>query len=186
MLSKYPLRSASTTSRMPRVQQSVDCLHRVQRTALRPVGVLLRLQVGLEDRFQHQHRRHLHHAIPDRRDPQRPLLAVRLGDLHPPDRLRTIRLRSCSSSASSPSHRSTPVRLDVLERLAVHPGRSAVGSAAVRRRSQHVLAVHLVVQRVEAVARAIPSLWHATPSAASEPLSELLGSSPISWSFARF
>ena len=34
----------------------------------RPVGVLLRLQVGLEDRLQDQHHRHLRHAIANRAD----------------------------------------------------------------------------------------------------------------------
>ena len=64
---------------MPRAHQAVNRLNGVQGTASRPVGVLLRLQVGLEDRLQDQHRRHLHHAVTDRRNAQRPLFAVRLS-----------------------------------------------------------------------------------------------------------
>ena len=65
--------------RMPRVHMPVDLPDGVQGAVVWPVGVLLRLQVGLEDRLQDQHHRHLHHAVPDRTDPQRPLLAIRLS-----------------------------------------------------------------------------------------------------------
>jgi hypothetical protein len=44
------------------------------------------------------------------------------------------------------------VRLDVLEPLAIHSCRSAVGFAAFIGESQNVLPVHLVVQRIEAKA----------------------------------
>ena len=151
----------------------------VQCTAVWPIGVLLRLQVGLEDRLQDQHRRHLHHPVPDRGDPQRPLLAIRLGDVHPPHRMRSIR-SLLSSSASSSSHRSTPYASMSSN---VWPSTPAAPPLALQQcvgERQHVPSVHLVVQRVEAIARAIPSLWHATPSAASEPYWRLLGSSPIS------
>jgi hypothetical protein len=47
-----------------------------------------------------------------------------------------------------PSH--LAVRLDVLERLAVDSCRSAIGFAAFVGESQNVLAVHLVIQRIEA------------------------------------
>jgi len=40
----------------------------VQGAVVWPVGVLLRWEVGLEDRLQDQHHRHLRHAIPDRAD----------------------------------------------------------------------------------------------------------------------
>ena len=65
--------------RMPRVDQPVDLPDGVQGAAVWPVGVLLRLQVGLEDRLQDQHHGHLRHAVPDRTDPQRALLAIRLS-----------------------------------------------------------------------------------------------------------
>ena len=53
---------------MARRQQPVHTLDRVMRAPARPVGVLLRLQVGLEDRRQHQHRRRLRHPVPETRD----------------------------------------------------------------------------------------------------------------------
>ena len=56
---------------MPRVHQLVHMTDRVMGTATGSVRVLLRLQVGLEDRFEHQHRRRLHHAITNARNPQR-------------------------------------------------------------------------------------------------------------------
>src|SRR5450631_3146611 len=50
---------------MSRVDQLVDVLYCVQRAAVRPIGILLRLQVSLEDRFENQHCRHLRNPIPD-------------------------------------------------------------------------------------------------------------------------
>ena len=48
--------------------QSVLPTHRLEGAVTCAIGVLLRLQVGLKDRFKHQHRRRLHHPVPDRRD----------------------------------------------------------------------------------------------------------------------
>ena len=62
ILSKYPLRSASTTCPCPVFSRRVD-VPTASVCCVRAVGVLLRLQVGLEDRLQDQHRRHLRHAI---------------------------------------------------------------------------------------------------------------------------
>ena len=47
------------------VDQLVDVLYCVQRAAVRPIGILFRLQVGLEDRFENQHGRSLCNPIPD-------------------------------------------------------------------------------------------------------------------------
>src|SRR5262249_49106627 len=54
--------------RMPRVDQPMDMPDGIQGAPIGPVGVLLRLQVGLEDRLRDQHHGHLRHAIPDRTD----------------------------------------------------------------------------------------------------------------------
>ena len=86
---------------------------------------------------------------------------------------------SLSASASSPSHRSHPVRLDVRKVLTVHTRCALVGAALGIGMRQDVLAVDLVVQGVEAIARLLPSLSRVTPSAASEHFSELIGC-PIS------
>ena len=53
---------------MAGVEQLVNMPHGIQRTAVCPIGVLFRLQVGLEDRFEHQDCRRLCYAIFDRGD----------------------------------------------------------------------------------------------------------------------
>src|SRR5580692_7810983 len=40
--------------------------HGIQRATLWPIGILLRLQIGLENRFEHHHCRRLCYAIFDR------------------------------------------------------------------------------------------------------------------------
>ena len=50
---------------MASVDQLMDVSHRVQCTAVSPVGVLFRLQIGFENRFENQHCRHLRNPIPD-------------------------------------------------------------------------------------------------------------------------
>jgi len=51
---------------MAGVEQLVDLPHGIQRTAVCPIGVLFRRQIGLEDRFEHQNCRRLCHAVFDR------------------------------------------------------------------------------------------------------------------------
>ena len=50
---------------MTRIDQLVDVFYCVQCAAVRPIGILLRLQVGLEDRFEYQHAPGLHNPISD-------------------------------------------------------------------------------------------------------------------------
>jgi hypothetical protein len=50
---------------MTGVDQLVDVFYRVQCAAVRPIGILFRLQVSLEDRFEDQHCRRLHNPITD-------------------------------------------------------------------------------------------------------------------------
>src|SRR5262249_15291125 len=115
-------------------------------------GVLLRLEVGLEDRLQDQHHRHLHHAIPDRADAQRALLAIPFRDEHATHGVRSIRSSSqFGRQFVEPSV--APVRLDVLEGLAVHPRGAVVGPAAQVGELQDVPSVDLVVQPVEPIVR---------------------------------
>ena len=135
---------------MPRPEQPFDLANGVQGAASRAIGVLLRLQVGLEDRLQDQHCRHLHHTVFDARNAQRPLLAIRFGDVHASDRLGSVRLvpEFFRQFVQPPVH---AVRLDVREGLAVDPRCAAVGTAAGVGEPQDVAAVHLVVQRVEPI-----------------------------------
>lgn len=53
-----------------------------------PVGPVP--EPGLEDRLEHDLGRHLHHTVAHRRDAQRPLLPIRLRDVPPPHRLRSV------------------------------------------------------------------------------------------------
>jgi hypothetical protein len=136
---------------MPRPEQPVDLPDGVQGAAVGPVGVLLGLQVGLEDRREDQHHSHLRHAVPDRRDPQRPLLPVRFGDENPAHGVRSVRLAPrFGRQFVQPAVQ--PVRLDVLERPAVDPRRAVIGTTADVGPLQYVATVHLVVQRVEPIA----------------------------------
>jgi len=50
---------------MARVDQLVDVSYGVQCTAVFAIGILFRLQIGLEYRFENQYRRRLHCPIPD-------------------------------------------------------------------------------------------------------------------------
>jgi hypothetical protein len=70
----------STVARLP------DDFHCLRRSSSRSKPPAARLKVGLEDRLDRQFGRHLHHAVPHRRYPQRPLPPVPLGDVSPPHR----------------------------------------------------------------------------------------------------
>jgi hypothetical protein len=135
---------------MAAIEQLLDLGYGVQTAPPLAVGVLLWLQVGLEDRLQDQQSSHLHDTILDRWYPQRSQLAVRLRDMHPSDGGRPIRLLAefLRQFVQPPLQ---AVRPDVLERLPIDPGRPAVGEAAEIRIAQNVLAVHLVVQAVKPV-----------------------------------
>ena len=136
-----------------RVQQPVHALDRGVRVAARPIRILFRLQVGFEDGRRHQHRRRLRHPVPETRNAQRPELpTLLLRDEDLPNRTRLVgpRLqvpRQCSQPLVHPR------RLDVRDRLAVHPGRAAVATHSLPGDREHVVAPHLVAQRVEPEAR---------------------------------
>jgi hypothetical protein len=136
---------------IPASQPGVDRLDGVQRTAAFTIRVLLRLQIGLENRAENDHGGHLHHAIADRGNTHRSLLAVRLGNPYPPHGWRSIRLVSqCFRQFPQPAIHA--VAFDVRERLAVHARCSAVRTAAAVGVLQHIFAVQFVVQQVEPIA----------------------------------
>jgi hypothetical protein len=135
---------------VPAPDQPFDLPHGVEGAPLGTVPKLLRLQVGLEDRLQDQHRSHLHYTVLDARDPERPLLAIRFRDVHASDRSRDVRSLAevIRQFVQPPVH---AVGLDVLERLAVESRRATVGTAAGVGPRQHVSSVQLVVQRIEPI-----------------------------------
>jgi len=50
---------------MASIDQLVDSIHRVQRAAVSPLGVLFRLQIGLENRFEDHNCCHFRRPVPD-------------------------------------------------------------------------------------------------------------------------
>ncbi len=58
---------------MASIDQLVDVVYCVQCAAVSPIGVLFRLQIGLENRFENQNCRHFRCPIADSRDSQREL-----------------------------------------------------------------------------------------------------------------
>jgi hypothetical protein len=135
---------------MPLNHQRLHLLDGLQCVASWSIGILLRLQVGLENGLQDHQHRHLHDTILDRWNAQRSLLAVRFGNVDPPDRLRTIRLLAeLIRQLIQPLLLS--VLLDVLEGLAVHTCRAVIEVTVAVGVPQHIRSVHLVVQRIEAV-----------------------------------
>jgi hypothetical protein len=71
-------------------------------------------------------------------------LLARLGDMHPPDRLRAIPFRPqfFRQFVQPPL---SPVRLDVLERLAIHARRTTIELADAVGVPEHIRPVHLVI-----------------------------------------
>ena len=85
-------------------------------------------------------------------DTQRTPFAITFRDEHTAHRVRSIRsLSQFGRQFVEPSV--SPVRLDVLEGLAVHPRGAVVGATAQVGEFQDVPAIHLVVQPVEPIPR---------------------------------
>ena len=97
---------------MPRVQQRVYLPNGIVGALPRPVRILLRLEIGLEDWLKYQHCRHLHHSITDPGNAQRSLFSICLGYPHPT-------YRTVSRQLVHPSFYA--VRFDILKRLSVDP-----------------------------------------------------------------
>jgi hypothetical protein len=106
----------------PADAQGFQCL---RGTPLRPEAVRRGPEIGLEDRLQHQRRRHLRHSVSDRWNAERPLPAIGLGDISPQDRLRPI--RACAQrGVELVEHALHAVLLDLRERLAIDARRAAL------------------------------------------------------------
>src|SRR5215472_7003313 len=135
---------------MTSVEQLVDMPYGVQRAAVLAVGVLLWLQVGLENRFEHQHCGQFRDTIFYDGNSERPLSTPGLVYHYPPYRLGLIGSPfQLFRQFVQPSLHT--VLLDVLELLTVHSGRSTIRTAAVVGTSQNILPVHLVIQGVESI-----------------------------------
>lgn len=117
-----------------------------------PKSVLLRRQIRLEDRSQHQQHRRLYHPISDRRNSQRPLAALVLGDPHTQKGLGTVRLFH-KLLLEVPEPRPHALSLDGQEGLPVDAGRAAVAAALRVGDLEDFPPTHLVPEAVEPVAR---------------------------------
>ena len=115
------------------------------------VAILLRRKIGLENRFQHQHRCCHAGPIPESRNAQRPKFAVSFRYEHTSDGMRPVGslLKRKRQFAKPPLH---AILFDIREVLAVHTRRAPVGAAQGIGMRQNIHAENLVVQSVEAVA----------------------------------
>ena len=130
----------------------MDRLDGIARRAFRSVAIGTGLEIGLEDRFDHELDGALHHPVPDRRDAERSFAAAGLWDHRPPHRLRSVRLgaKVVPDPGQPPLQ---PHRLDLLEALSIHPRRALVGPRQSVGMEQDVFAIDLVVEQVEAEVR---------------------------------
>lgn len=133
-------------------QVKVHTAHRQLGIQTRPKSVLLRNKVRLEDRPQHQQRRRLRHPISARRNSQRPLAALVLGDPHTQKGLGTIRLFH-KLLLEVPEPRPHALSFDVPEGLPVDAGCAAISAALRVGDLEDFPPTHLVPEAVESVAR---------------------------------
>src|SRR5208282_5633975 len=121
------------------LQQGIDPPQRVLAAPIRSEPVAVRREVPFENRLQHRAERRLHHPVAHCRNPQRTLLlAARLGNPHPSDRLRTI--ATVLQHPRELFQVGFQMALELLHRHVVHASRSAVplhaceGSPQIRQR----------------------------------------------------
>jgi len=131
---------------------TADLLQRLVRIPPWPESVRTFQKIRFENRFQNQQRGHLRHPVADRRNPQRPLLAIRLPDVYAPHRPRSIALRAqILAQLLQEFRRATLWRFYLLEGDSVDSrrSRSAIAAHSRHRRFQHIAPIDPVVQRVK-------------------------------------
>ena len=110
------------------------------------------MKVRLENRLQHERRRHLRHSVSDRRNSQRPLASVCLRNIPTPHRRGSIGARS-QSRAEVVKKRLRAALLDISQRLCIDARCAAVRFHSPPCFPQDVTPVDAVQQRMEASAR---------------------------------
>jgi hypothetical protein len=129
-------------------ERDPDRLQRTRSAALRAEPVTTVQEVGLEDRFEDQLRGLLRHSVAHDRDAKRPHPAVRLGDLHPTHRRRTV--DTCPKvHGEFLEHPPDAVVLHRLQSHLIDPGGATIGSDPIPRHPQDVTPADPVVQGVE-------------------------------------
>src|SRR5882672_5494705 len=133
-----------------RLERRLHLVERLMRVPSRTESVRTRLEVRLEDQFDHQEHRHLRDAVPHRRNAQRAEPAIRLRNVDAAHGLRTIRARS-QRLGEVVEKRAHPARpsFDVVQRHAITPRRTLILPDPLPRRLEHVATIDPVEQRVE-------------------------------------
>ena len=128
----------------------LDCIHR---PASGTIAIRIVLEVGLEDRLQHELGGGLDHPIPDGRNAERSLASIRLSGSSPaaPDRAGTS--SRPSSSRRPASHASRPYSSICGKAHPVHTRSTRIGAGQPIGVAQNVLTADLVVEHVEAEGR---------------------------------
>ena len=129
-------------------EPGAELLHRLSRRPLGPEPERGVAEVGLEDRFEHDLHRLLHHPVADRRNAQRPPAAVTFRYLHAPGWRGAIPTLS-QVTGDLAEHPLDPVLLHLLQCLPVNPGSTSIGTDPLPRLPQHVTSADTVEQGVE-------------------------------------
>ena len=137
---------------MVRLAQLAQGLLRHQRAPPEPVAVRARKKIRLEDRIQHELRRHLHHPVSDRRNAQWSLLSIGLRNVPAQGRARPVLTRS-QHAAELLEEALCTVLLHLRDRLGVEPRRAAVLFHPLPCFVKDVTPPHAIVQRMEPALR---------------------------------
>src|SRR5215472_6305335 len=131
------------------VTRCSDRLQGLCRAPLRAESITAWLEICLEDRLDHHLRRHLHHSVPHRRYPQRPLLPRLFWYVSSPHREWTI---SAFSQCRCDLRQKLPDAslFGRLDRFRINPCRPAVATHSPPGFPQDVTPVDPVIQRMEA------------------------------------
>jgi hypothetical protein len=134
----------------------------------KPEGAVF--EVRLENRFEHQQHGHLSDPVPDRGNPQRTEPAIRLRDVDTTHRLRAIgpRPQRLREVVEKRGH-TTRVRLDGVQRHAIHARRPPILPHPPPRRVQHVATVDAVDQGIEPKRRVLLRLATEFPAQQGDP-----------------
>jgi hypothetical protein len=123
-----------------------------QLTPLGPVAVRARKKVRLEDRFQHELRRHLDYAVSHRRDAQWPLLSVCLWNVPAQGRARPV-LTCTQHHGDRFQEACDAVLFHLRDRLGIEPSRAAVLFHPLPCLVEDVTPPQAIVQRMESALR---------------------------------
>ena len=110
-------------------------------------------EIGFKNRFDDEFHCHLRYPVTDRRNPQRPQTAVRLGNHHAPHRLSSVGL-VLQITGQFPQKRFYPFAVFYgFEADPVNAGTASVGTDKPPGMTEDVFPDDLVIERIKAVGR---------------------------------